>query len=74
MLHGHYLTADDRAAMIEAVQRDITALPGTRFEPYVPDFQPIDWSVDRPDPTPDDVDAFARQMEELRNLPEVRCR
>ena len=43
-----------------------------RFEPFVPDWQTIDWSADRADITPATADAYARDAERIRNLPEAR--
>ena len=55
-----------------ATMLDIERLPTTRFEPFVPDWQIIDWSADRADITPAAADAYARDAERIRNLPEAR--
>jgi hypothetical protein len=55
-----------------ATMLDIDRLPTTRFEPFVPDWQTIDWSADRVDITPAAADAYARDAERIRNLPEAR--
>jgi hypothetical protein len=54
-----------------ATMRDIERLPTTRFEPFVPDWQPIDWSANRPDIAPAVADGYARDAERIRNLPEA---
>jgi hypothetical protein len=55
----------------EAMMVDIERLPTTRFEPFVPDWQPVDWSADRPDIAPAVADGYARDAERIRNLPEA---
>jgi hypothetical protein len=55
----------------KATMVDIERLPTTRFEPFVPDWQPIDWSPDRPDIAPAVADGYARDAECIRNLPEA---
>jgi hypothetical protein len=55
-----------------ATRVDIDRLPTTRFEPFVPDWQTIDWSSDRPDIAPAVADGYARDVELIRNLPELR--
>jgi hypothetical protein len=50
---------------------ELAQLPVTRFEPFAHDWQPIDWSADRPDIGADDADAMVRDIERIRNLPEV---
>jgi hypothetical protein len=55
-----------------ATMLDIERLPTTRFEPFVPDWQTIDWSADRADITPAAANAYARDAERIRNLPEAR--
>jgi len=52
-----------------ATMLDIDRLPTTRFEPFVPDWQTIDWSADRPDIAPAVADGYARDVELIRNLP-----
>jgi hypothetical protein len=54
-----------------ATALDIDRLPMTRFEPFVPDWQTIDWSTDRPDLAPAVADAYARDAERIRNLPQA---
>jgi hypothetical protein len=54
-----------------ATMLDIERLPTTRFEPFVPDWQIIDWSADRPDLAPAVADGYARDAERIRNLPEA---
>ena len=54
-----------------ATMLDIEGLPATRFEPFVPDWQIIDWSSDRADITPAAADGYARDAERIRNLPEA---
>jgi len=54
-----------------ATMLDIERLPTTRFEPFVPDWQTIDWSADRPDIPPAVADGYARDAERIRNLPEA---
>jgi hypothetical protein len=57
-----------------ATALDIERLPMTRFEPFVPDWQTIDLSADRPDIAPAVADGYARDAERIRNLPEAsRC-
>ena len=53
-----------------ATMLNIERLPTTRFEPFVPDWQTIDWSADRPDIAPAVADGYARDAERIRNLPE----
>lgn len=53
---------------------DIERLPTTRFEPFVPDWQPIDWSADRPDIAPAVADGYARDAERIRNRSEASRR
>jgi hypothetical protein len=75
-------TDEDRANLLnfapgmrsefERTMVDIERLPTTRFEPFVPDWQPIDWSADRPDIAPAVADGYARDAERIRNLPEPR--
>jgi hypothetical protein len=55
-----------------ATMVDIERLPRTRFEPFVPDWQTIDWSAGRPDIAPAVADGYARDAERIRNLPEAR--
>lgn len=55
-----------------ATMLEIERLPTTRFEPFVPDWQTIDWSADRPDITPAVADGYARDAELIRKLPEAR--
>jgi hypothetical protein len=55
----------------KATMVDIETLPTTRFEPFVPDWQPIDWSADPPDIAPAAADGYARDVERIRNLPEA---
>ncbi len=57
-----------------AAMLDIERLPTTRFEPFVPDWQTIDWSADRPDIAPAVADGYARDAERIRNLPEAPVR
>jgi len=57
----------------EATMGDIERLPMTRFEPFVPPWQPIDWSADRPDIAPAVADGYARDAERIRDLPEARA-
>jgi hypothetical protein len=54
-----------------ATMLEIERLPTTRFEPFVPDWQTIDWSADRPDIAPAVADAYARDAERIRNLPQA---
>jgi hypothetical protein len=54
-----------------ATMLDIERLPMTRFEPFVPDWQTIDWSTDRPDLAPAVADGYARDAERIRNLPQA---
>jgi hypothetical protein len=54
-----------------ATMREIERLPTTGFEPFVPVWQSIEWSADRPDVTPAVADAYARDAERIRNLPEL---
>ena len=54
-----------------ATMLDIERLPTTRFEPFVADWQTIDWSTGRPDIAPAVADGYARDAERIRNLPEV---
>lgn len=54
-----------------ATMVDIERLPTTRFEPFVPDWQTVDWSADRPDIAPAVADGYAREAERIRNLPEA---
>jgi hypothetical protein len=54
-----------------ATMLDIDRLPVTRFEPFVPDWQTIDWSANRPDIAPAVADGYARDAERIRNLPEA---
>jgi hypothetical protein len=54
-----------------AMVLDIDLLPTTRFEPFVPDWQTMDWSDDRADITPAAADGYARDAERIRNLPEA---
>jgi hypothetical protein len=54
-----------------ATMLDIEQLPTTRFEPFVADWQTIDWSAGRPDIAPAVADGYARDAERIRNLPEV---
>jgi hypothetical protein len=54
-----------------ATMLDIDRLPVTRFEPFVPDWQTIDWSADRPDIAPAVADGYARDAERIRNLPDA---
>jgi hypothetical protein len=54
-----------------ATMLDIDRLPTTRFEPFVPDWQTIDWSADRPDIATAVADGYARDVELIRNLPEA---
>jgi hypothetical protein len=54
-----------------ATMVDIERLPTTRFEPFVPNWQPIDWSADRPDVASAVADGYARNAERIRNLPEA---
>ena len=56
----------------EATMVEIERLPMTRFEPFVPDWQPIDWSADRPEITPAVANGYARDAERIRDLPEAR--
>jgi hypothetical protein len=53
-----------------ATMLDVERLPTTRFEPFVPDWQTIDWSADRPDLAPAVADGYARDVERIRNLPQ----
>jgi hypothetical protein len=53
---------------------DIEGLPTTRFEPFVPDWQPIDWGADQRDISPAAADGYARDAERIRNLPEAQMR
>lgn len=53
-----------------ATMLDIERLPTTRFEPFVPDWQTINWGADRPDIAPAVADGYARDAERIRNLPE----
>jgi hypothetical protein len=50
---------------------DIERLPTTCFETFVPDWQTIDWSADRPDIALAVPDGYARDAERIRNLPEA---
>jgi hypothetical protein len=54
-----------------AAMLDIDRLPVTHFEPFVPDWQTIDWSADRPDIAPAAADGYASDVERIRNLPEA---
>jgi hypothetical protein len=54
-----------------ATMLDIERLPTTRFEPFVPDWQTINWGADRPDIAPAVADGYARDAERIRNLPEA---
>jgi hypothetical protein len=54
-----------------ATMLDIERLPTTCFEPFVPDWQTIDWSSDRPDVAPAVADGYARDAERIRNLPQA---
>jgi hypothetical protein len=54
-----------------ATMFDIERLSTTRFEPFVPDWQTIDWSRDRPDLAPAVADGYARDAERIRNLPQA---
>jgi hypothetical protein len=54
-----------------ATMLDIERLPTTRFEPFVADWQSIDWSAGRPDIAPAVADGYARDAERIRNLPEA---
>jgi hypothetical protein len=54
-----------------ATMLDIERLPTTRFEPFVSDWQPIDWRANRPDIAPAVADAYARDAERIRNLPDA---
>ena len=56
-----------------ATMLDIERLPTTRFEPFVPDWQTIDWSADRPNIAPAVADGYARDAERIRNLPEAHA-
>jgi hypothetical protein len=52
-------------------RKEIHRLPETTFEPFVPDWQLIDWSADRPDISQPVADGYARDLEAIRNLPAV---
>lgn len=54
-----------------ATMLDIDRLPTTRFEPFVPGWQTIDWSAARPDIASAVADGYARDVERIRNLPEA---
>ena len=54
-----------------ATMLDIERLPTTRFEPFVPDWQTINWGGDRPDIAPAVAGGYARDAERIRNLPEA---
>jgi hypothetical protein len=54
-----------------ATMLDIERLPTTRFEPFVPDWQTIDWTADRLDIAPAVADGYARDAERIRSLPEA---
>jgi hypothetical protein len=54
-----------------ATMLHIERLPTTRFEPFVADWQTIDWSAGRPDIAPAVADGYARDAERIRNLPEA---
>lgn len=54
-----------------AYQKFVHTLPET-VEHDGPDWQDIDWSADRPDLTPADADAMARDLEAIRTLPEAQ--
>jgi hypothetical protein len=54
-----------------ATMLDIERLSTTRFEPFVPDWQTIDWSADRPDLAEAVADGYARDAERIRNLPQA---
>lgn len=56
-----------------ATMLDIDRVPTTRFEPFVPDWQTIDSSTNRPDIAPTVADGYARDAERIRNLPELHA-
>ena len=56
-----------------ATMLEIERLPTTRFEPFVPEWQTIDWSADRPDIASAVAQAYARDAERIRNLPQVHA-
>lgn len=64
------LSRRDRMNMMDQ-REEIHRLPETTFEPFVPDWQIIDWSADRPDISQPVTDGYARDHEAIRNLPEV---
>jgi hypothetical protein len=79
--HGYELDPDtgkvrksisrrDRLNMI-AQREEIHQLPETSFEPFVPDWQIIDWSADRPDISQAAADGYAHDLQTIRDLPDV---
>lgn len=67
---GANLSRRDRIELKEQ-REEIRRLPETTFEPFVPDWQMIDWSADRPDISRLVADGYAHDLHAIRNLPEV---
>ena len=79
--HGYHFDPDTDEVRVSLSRRDrinmmdqrheIHRLPETTFEPFVPDWQTIDWSDDRPDISQRVANGYGRVLEAIRNLPEV---